>query len=101
MLTIDGASAIGLDHMIGSLEAGKRADMVIRSEDSVVANPRTDVVQNMILTQRASTVDTVLVDGRVMLQGGSPVGVDESEVAELVHTSAREMLERIGIDGPR
>ena len=83
--------------MIGSLEVGKRADIVIRSEDSVLASPRTDVVQNMILTQRASTVDTVVVDGKVVLESKAPVRVDESEVAELVDTSAREMLDRIGM----
>ena len=97
VLTIRAATAIGLDHMIGSLEVGKRADIVIRSEDSVLASPRTDVVQNMILTQRASTVDTVVVDGKVVLESKAPVRVDESEVAELVDTSAREMLDRIGM----
>lgn len=98
LLTVRAATAIGLGDIIGSLEHGKRADIVVRSNDELIANPVADVYQNLVLTQRSATVHTVLVDGQVVVDAGDPVRIDTSEVVELVRASASAMLERIGLD---
>lgn len=98
LLTVEAARAIGLGHLIGSLEVGKRADIVVRSNDALVANPLTDVFQNLVLTQRAATVDTVLVDGEVVVEAGTPTRVSLANVIELVRESATEMMARIGLN---
>ncbi len=98
MLTIGGAKAIGRDADIGSLEVGKRADIVLRSPDSNEAQPALDEVQGLVLSHGPKSVDTVLVDGRVVVRKGRHTQLDELQVQAKVRESARRMLGRIGMN---
>ena len=68
MATINGAKAVGLDDRIGSLEPGKRADIVVRANDVPEAYPLTDPISQLVYSARSTTVHTVVIDGRVVLE---------------------------------
>ena len=97
MRTLGGARAVGLERMIGSLEPGKRADVVVRSAVLPESVPRVNAVQEFLLGGQASTVDTVLVDGRDRPGAG---GSQHASIAERVtaagRSSARRVLQRAG-----
>jgi 5-methylthioadenosine/S-adenosylhomocysteine deaminase len=97
MATINGARALGLDHLVGSIEAGKRADIIMldlyRSPHNVAVH---NVVSHLVHCARASDVDTVMVDGRVLMEDRLVVGLDESEFLNTAQQTGRRLVERLG-----
>ena len=67
MATLGSARAMGLDARIGSLEPGKLADVVVRTTELPEFQPGHYPVQNLLLASRGKSVDTVLVDGQVVV----------------------------------
>ncbi len=67
MATIDGARAMGLESEIGSLEPGKRADLAVVRLDRLHATPVGDVVSALVYSAQADDVETVIIDGRVLM----------------------------------
>ncbi len=97
LATLHGARALGLDRDIGSLETGKKADMVLfdtrRPEWSTLFNP----VNSLVYTADGRSVHTVIVDGRVVVENHTPCYVDEVELIRKVQGLGEKMLERTGI----
>jgi 5-methylthioadenosine/S-adenosylhomocysteine deaminase len=98
MATIGSAKAMGLDHLIGSLEVGKKADMVAfdlgRAHTTVGNRP----VGALVFSAHGTDADTVVVDGRVVLRGGDLVGFSgEQEVLAEATRRAGEVIERAGL----
>ena len=79
-----------MDAELGSLEPGKRADVVVRSAGAAEAYPANNPVHLLALTMGAGSVDTVLVNGEVVFSGGHSVRVDETEVYRTVSDSVVE-----------
>ncbi|OXJ31784.1 amidohydrolase [Burkholderia sp. HI2714] len=79
--TIDGARAIGLDGKIGSLKAGKRADLILLRTDRLAFAPLNDPIGAVVSTATAADVDTVIVDGAFKKRAGKLVGIDPTTVA--------------------
>ncbi len=100
MSTINGARATGLENRIGSLETGKRADLVIRSTDLPEAQPGLTPIQSTVYGARSKSVELVIVDGEVIVEGGHSVRVDESTVYARARESARRVLARMGRSAP-
>lgn len=99
MATIGSAKAMGLDHLIGSLEVGKRADMVVFDLDKAHATVANRPIAALVFSAHGTDVDTVLVNGEVVLRDGNLVGFDrEAEVLEEARARAREAIERAGLD---
>jgi cytosine/adenosine deaminase-related metal-dependent hydrolase len=96
MATINGAKAVGLADRIGSLEVGKRADLVIRANDVPEAYPLTDPVLQLVYSTGAKSVHTVVIDGRVVLEARQPTRVDAREVFAGVQSSTRRIFDRMG-----
>ncbi|MGH7277966.1 MAG: amidohydrolase family protein [Candidatus Rokuibacteriota bacterium] len=94
MATIRGAEALGLAGEIGSLETGKRADVVLYDRDTPEWRPLLNPVNNLVYAATGASVRTVLVDGRVVLDGGRVTTVDERCVFERVERSARAHIAR-------
>jgi 5-methylthioadenosine/S-adenosylhomocysteine deaminase len=69
MATIGGARALGLEREIGSLEAGKRADLIVVRMDRARQTPVFDPVSHLVYTTRGDDVDTTIVNGRILMRG--------------------------------
>jgi 5-methylthioadenosine/S-adenosylhomocysteine deaminase len=96
MRTVDAAKACGVDHLVGSLEPGKRADVVIRDLAPPETAPGVNPVQELLLGGHAHTVRTVLVDGAVVLMDGAPTRVDAARVQHSGRALARRILSTAG-----
>ena len=100
MATIQGAAALGLDGDIGSLEAGKKADLVLfdtrRAEWQTLFNP----VNNLVYNADGRSVHTVMVDGKIVVEDHKPLFVDEWELAQKVQGIGEGMLARAGLSFP-
>jgi cytosine/adenosine deaminase-related metal-dependent hydrolase len=100
MATINGARALGLDHEIGSIEVGKKADLVLfdtrRPEWRSLFNP----INNLVYNADGRSVHTVLVDGRIVVQNHTPVYLDERELIDTVQGIGERLLSRTGVGFP-
>lgn len=76
MGTIEGARAVGLDHLIGSLEVGKKADIVILETDSVNMAPIYDYYGAVVYSANASNVETTIVNGTIVVRNKQLVSGD-------------------------
>jgi 5-methylthioadenosine/S-adenosylhomocysteine deaminase len=70
MATIEGAKAIGLDKITGSVETGKRADIILVDLDKPHVTPMYDPYSSLVYSAKASDVNLVMVDGRILVQEG-------------------------------
>jgi len=81
MATSGGATAIGLGDIIGSLEVGKRADLIQVAFDDVHHVPTYDVVSHLVYVNDEQDVASVVVDGRVLMHDGDMLTIDTERVA--------------------
>jgi 5-methylthioadenosine/S-adenosylhomocysteine deaminase len=95
MATRNGAKALGWSDRIGSLEVGKAADFVIRRDELPEFQPGLDPVRALAFSARSKSVDTVVVDGKVVVSGGHSTRVDEQSVYERAQRAARGLLRRM------
>jgi len=91
MATIGGATAIGLGETIGSLEVGKRGDLIQVAFDDVHHVPTYDVVSHLVYVTDEQDVASVVVDGKVLLRDGDFMTIDTARVAK----EARALAARI------
>ena len=96
MQTIGAARTIGAEDEIGSLAAGKKADIVIRRTNDP-SDLRFDAVNDLMLHQRAASVRTVLIDGQIVYQDGVSSRADEDQVVAEARASTRRIIDRIGL----
>lgn len=80
MATIDGAKALGLDRLVGSLEPGKKADLIVLDLDNVHTQPVFDLPSTVVYSSRASDVSLTIVDGNVLWDGVRVRTLDEAKV---------------------
>ena len=95
MATINGARAVGLADRLGSLEVGKRADLVVRHEGLPEAHPGLDPIRSLIYSSRSKSIDTVIVDGEVIVQNGHSTRVDEEDLYARAREASRRLLRRM------
>lgn len=96
MATRAGARAVGLEDEIGSLEAGKRADIVIHTLDRPEMVPSTNLIRNLFYASRSKSVHTVIINGRVVLEEGRFVHLDEKAIYARIREASRGLLSRMG-----
>lgn len=89
MLTIDGARVLGLDGLIGSIEAGKRADLVMFDANKLETTPAHDPMANLIYSMGPRSVRDVLVDGQILVREGKLTRDDEAALARRHRTHGR------------
>lgn len=70
MATIQGAKSIGLDHITGSIEKGKRADIILVDMEKPHVIPMYDPYSSLVYSAKASDVSLVMVDGKILVQEG-------------------------------
>jgi 5-methylthioadenosine/S-adenosylhomocysteine deaminase len=99
MATIGGARALGLESEIGSLEVGKRADLFVADlAPSPFAAPVHHPVSALVYSAAGTEVETVIVDGRVVLDHGRLTTVDENTVRSAAESAARRVTRRAATD---
>jgi cytosine/adenosine deaminase-related metal-dependent hydrolase len=91
LATRGGAAAAGLADSVGTLEVGKKADILVVRTDSVHMCPATDAVGALVLNASVSDVDTVLVGGRIVKRGGVLTGINWKELADRLRSSANRI----------
>ena len=99
LATVDGARALGLEREIGSLEAGKRADVILVNLDSLHSTPRpADVISAIVYSAQASDVRTAIIDGRLVMHERELLTMNEREVIEEANRESALLQERAGIE---
>jgi 5-methylthioadenosine/S-adenosylhomocysteine deaminase len=94
MATLDGAKALGLETAIGSLEVGKKADIILVDLSKPHLRPLHDVYATLVYSARGADVDTVIVDGKVLMENRRVKTLDEETVMEKAERSAADLLTR-------
>jgi len=93
MATIDGARALHMDQAIGSLETGKKADVIVISLDEPNAVPMYDIYAQLAYALKASDVETVVIGGRVVMRDHKLLTVNEEQAM----AKAREYKKSIAV----
>ena len=96
MATLDGARSLGLGDVTGSLTPGKRADVVLVRGDRLNSAPVVDPAVALVHSAGPANVDTVLVDGRVLVRDGELVHVDTDAVVAEANERLRALADRAG-----
>jgi 5-methylthioadenosine/S-adenosylhomocysteine deaminase len=91
MATIDGARVLGMDKDIGSLEAGKRADLLVVSMASARQTPMYDPVSHIVYVTRGDDVRTAIVNGKVLMRDRKVLTLDRRAVL----AEARQLADKV------
>ncbi|MGO0122181.1 amidohydrolase [Desulfothermobacter acidiphilus] len=92
LATVGGARALGLEREIGTLEVGKKADIVLVDLARPHLQPPHDPVSHLVYAARASDVDTVVVNGRIVVEGGRLLTLDPAEIMQRCREAARRLV---------
>ncbi len=92
--TINGARALGLEREIGSIEAGKKADLAILNLNTPSLTPRNNLIAGLSYSANGSEVETVIIDGRVTMEDRKILTMDEGTVYKKVN----DIIVRMGLD---
>jgi cytosine/adenosine deaminase-related metal-dependent hydrolase len=98
LATINGARALGLEHEIGSLEVGKKADLVVIDLNRLHTTPSPNPISSLVYAATGGEVDTVVVDGRIVVEQGLLLTMNEEEVIKRAHQHAESLYQRAGIE---
>lgn len=94
MATIDGAKAIGLEGEIGSIDAGKKADLSVVRLDRLHSTPASDIVSALVYSAKAEDVDTVIIDGELVMTDGKLKTINEAETIAMAKVEAKTLIKR-------
>jgi len=97
MVTIDAAKALRVDNETGSLEAGKKADIILIDFDKPHLTPMTYVPHQVAFYVNGNDVDTTIVDGKVMMENCVVQSVEPEEVMELARKEAQKSFDLIDL----
>jgi len=85
---------LGLEKSVGSLEVGKKADIILVDFERPHLTPLHDPYANVVYSACGSDVDTVVVDGRILMEKGEVKTLDEEEVMQRAQKTALDLLTR-------
>ena len=100
MQTVGGARAVGLQDRIGSLEPGKRADIVIRTDGLPEGHPGMDPVRAAVLVSRSKSVRTVVIDGDIVVRDGRLTRLDEDVAYDLAGRTTDLLSDALSLAPP-
>lgn len=98
--TIEGAKALGLEKDIGTLENGKRADVIVVKLDVLHSSPgSSDPVSALVYSSQTSDVQSVVIDGRLVMRDRELLTLDEESVVQDANRQRFELMNRANIAG--
>ncbi|XP_066355659.1 uncharacterized protein [Miscanthus floridulus] len=101
MATINGAKAVLWDNEIGSLEVGKKADLVVVNPFTWSMVPLHDSIANIVYCMRTENIESVMCNGRWIMKDHKIMNLNEEEVISSAVKRANDLLVRAGINLPR
>ncbi len=93
MATLGGAKVIGLDHMVGSITPGKRADLLITRCDDMNVEPVIHPIGTLMFNAHIGNFDTVMIDGKIVKKGGQVLNVDWPKLRQDIRERAARIVE--------
>ena len=106
MATFDAAVCLGLQDQVGSLEIGKRADIIIVDLHAphmwpVLPEPASNIIEQLVYSASAGDVLTTIVDGEVLMRDREFFTLDEQEIEKIVHEAAMDLIRISGLESIR
>jgi len=93
MATIESAKLLAIDHETGSLEVGKKADMILIDLNRPHLQPIHDIVSLLAYSANGADVDTTIVNGKILMEDGQLLTLDEQEVIRQGNRRAKRIVE--------
>jgi 5-methylthioadenosine/S-adenosylhomocysteine deaminase len=98
MATIDGAKALHMDKKVGSLEPGKKADLILISLDEPNAVPMYDIYAQLAYALKASDVETVVIGGKVVMRDRKLLTVNEEQAIQKAREYKKTIAASLGMN---
>jgi len=98
MATVNGAKALGIQDQIGSLETGKKADLVIVNMQKPHLTPTFNPVSHLVYAAEGSDVETTIIDGKIVMENRVVKSLNEEKILHDANEHAIKLLQRAGID---
>ncbi|XP_058194582.1 uncharacterized protein LOC131311239 isoform X1 [Rhododendron vialii] len=100
MATINGAKSVLWDDEIGSLEIGKKADVIVVNPFSWPMIPVHDSISSLVYCMRSENIDSVMCNGRWIMKDRKILSLDEGEVISMAKHASSQLLKKAGIQIP-
>ncbi|MGB7068848.1 MAG: amidohydrolase [Pyrinomonadaceae bacterium] len=97
MATIGGARALHMEKMIGSIEAGKRADIVIVDFDSLHQTPMYNVYSHLVYATKAADVRTVVINGKIVMRDKSLLTLNENDIKKDAKAYRKKIINSLSV----
>ncbi len=97
MATINGGEALGLQKDLGSIEVGKKADLILVSLKKPHLTPAFNPVSHLVYAAEGSDVETVIIDGEIVMENRNVKTFDEEKVIREANRRGEKLLERAGV----
>ena len=99
LATIDGARTLGMDHLIGSLEPGKKADIIVIDMNllqmsPMIYTPLRNIIPNLVYATNGSEVVLSMVDGKIIMEDRKLIHLDEAEIIRNATEESRKLMQR-------
>lgn len=92
MATIEGAKILCLDKEIGTIECGKKADIILIDINKPHLYPNNDIVTNLVYSANGADVDTVIIDGKIKMKNRKLINIDEKEIFNKIDEIIKRLL---------
>ncbi|MEM2102494.1 MAG: amidohydrolase [Candidatus Bathyarchaeia archaeon] len=94
MATREGAKVLGIENIVGTLESGKKADLIIIDLKKPHLSPVHDIYANLVYSATGSDVDTVIVNGKILMENRQVTVADEEKILKKAQKTAQNLLVR-------
>lgn len=92
MATINGAKVLGLEKEIGSIEVGKKADLIILNSKPAKVNPINDIYSNIVYASNGNDVLTTIINGKIVMENRKINFIDENEVVQKCNEKIKKII---------
>jgi 5-methylthioadenosine/S-adenosylhomocysteine deaminase len=94
MATINGATALGMNSDIGTIEVGKKADLILLDSKAPHLTPFRHPLSHLVYSASGSDVNTTICNGKILMENQEVLSIPEAQVIEMAQNAAEEMLSK-------